>query len=572
MLPKPLQNAGLLLLALVFSIGLMFSFIEIPKLIDTFLQARIGTPHGDPAYNPERIELFYEANLIRLIGYISLGVILTLIIIGFSTRKSSWAAIGGFALFLPVFATFAHSMFYLAGLGLFNVIMFPFLDISLTLIDLGRVVLLPYWILTWFLGLFNWEAGHFLMYFFMLSGAFIFITGVFVWMKTRYAKQKVARHWIYRYSRHPQYLGWIIWSYGLMLYGPTLNQMKKTWGWHGTLPWLLSSMVIIGICMLEELKMQKQAGADYEDYRNQTPFLFPIPRFLQAIVKFPQKLILRKGRPQSGKEVGLIIGLYTLIFIGLSFIWIEFPSPEPASQYNAIAFSQKKADSLLFEIRKPQLRRYRSTDPIKELIYMGEQAMPCLQDLAKDTNPEIREFTLQAIVDCQYQEATPMLIDAIKDPKIRVVNAAIDGLGELNVYTAKDTLFALLENTPPGMTHDRLLSTLSKLKSHEVIPYLQNMLQSDKWYRYTNALRSMILIDTDMAIPYIYKALEDDRMQVRREAVYMLLDLLPEDAIPHLQKVTNDEYWDVRFYAKQAIRQIEEKNIASYNNMPSSNE
>ena len=98
---------------------------------------------------------------------------------------------------------------------------------------------------------------------FMFAGAFIFVLGVFAWLQSRYDKQKVAKHWLYKYSRHPQYLGWIIWSYGLMLYGPSLNQMKKSWGWNGTLPWLLSTLVIIGICLLEEIK--KYLGTDAQE-------------------------------------------------------------------------------------------------------------------------------------------------------------------------------------------------------------------------------------------------------------------------------------------------------------------
>ncbi len=85
-------------------------------------------------------------------------------------------------------------------------------------------------------------------------GAFIFVMGVFAWFQARCCKNKVAQHWIYRYSRHPQYLGWIIWSYGLMLYGPTLNQMKKTGVGTEKLPWLLSTMIIIQFVCSKKLK------------------------------------------------------------------------------------------------------------------------------------------------------------------------------------------------------------------------------------------------------------------------------------------------------------------------------
>ncbi|MEZ5012497.1 MAG: hypothetical protein R2744_13380 [Bacteroidales bacterium] len=233
---KRIQNAGLFLLALLFSIGLMFAFMELPVWLDRLAQSIIHTPQTDPAYDQARIEIFYRASAIRIIGYSSFAIILALIVIGFVTGRSGWSMAGSIALFLPVFATFAYSMFYLAGLGLFNVIIFPFMDISLSLVNLGMVVMVPYWILMWLGGLAGLDLHNFLVYFFMGSGAFIFVLGVFAWFRTRYEKRNVAKHWTIQVLKAPQYLGWIIWSYRLMLYGPTLNVMKKSWGWRVPLP------------------------------------------------------------------------------------------------------------------------------------------------------------------------------------------------------------------------------------------------------------------------------------------------------------------------------------------------
>jgi HEAT repeat protein len=69
----------------------------------------------------------------------------------------------------------------------------------------------------------------------------------------------------------------------------------------------------------------------------------------------------------------------------------------------------------------------------------------------------------------------------------------------------------------------------------------------------------MMMLDMQWATPYLYVSIEDKDPLVRRDVVYMLLEALPEDAIPHLEKVIADEHWEVRFYAKQAIRLIEEK-------------
>jgi len=563
---KILQNTGLFLLALVFSIGLMFAFTELPQLIDRLLQTQIGTPHSDPAYDAMRIELFYDAYAIRLIGFICLGLILFFIILGFATRKTNLAWIGSVALFLPVFATFAHSMFYLAGLGLFNIIFFPLQDISLSLIDLGKVVLIPYWILMWVFGLFDWYAHNFIAYLFMVSGAFIFVLGVFAWMQTRYSKDKVAKHWIYKYSRHPQYLGWIVWSYGLMLFGPTLNQMKKSWGWYGTLPWLLSTLVIIGICLLEEIKMKEIAGEDYEEYRNRTPFLLPMPRFMKWIIKSPMRLIFRKDRLEKRKEIGLALTLYAIIFMALSLFWIDLSLNEEGSILTSKPYNQNTADSTVAEIRKPQPRRYRDIKPFGELLSMGNQTHPVLMKLIEDPDPEVREFAIMAAYQYGIKEAIPFLITAIHDPELSVSKSAIRGLGELGAVEAIDTLFYFLENPIEGVSQDFILARLSKLGCTRIIPYLEQRLQDDVWYRHTGALRSMMQVDFEMAKMHIYQSLEDERPEVRREAVNMLLETLPDDAVPYLEKVIHDKNWEVRFYARQAIRMIEDNQEQKINN------
>ncbi len=559
MRPNFLPNVGLFLLAVIFSVGLMFAFTEIPRLLDGLIQARIPTPHSDPAYDPLRIELFYQAFSIRLIGYLCLGVILAFVIIGFATRQTGWALVGGVSLFLPVFATFAHSMFYLAGLGLFNIILFPLLDISLSLIDLGKVVLIPYWMLIWIFGLFNFQLHNFLAYIFMGAGAFIFIMGVFAWLQARWSSQKIAKNWIYHYSRHPQYLGWIIWSYGLMLYGPSLNQMKKSWGWQGTLPWLLSTLVIIGICLLEEIKMKERAQDDYKIYRSRTPFLFPIPGLLKKIIKIPMRLVIHKDHPEKRKEVGLVIALYAILFMGISLFWVDLVPGDNESILASRAYSQVRADSLVTEIRKPIARRYRDIKPFGELFSMGNETYPILMRLIEDRDPEVREFAIQATCKYQIREAIPALLKALQDSEFRVVRSAIHALGEMDARQATDTLCHYLEYPREGVSQDLLLTALSKMECKKILPFLEKRLEDSIWYRHTTALRSMMRVDFESAKPYIYKSLQDERVQVRREAVNMLLETLPEDAVPYLENVINDDDWDVRFYARQAIEMIWEK-------------
>ncbi len=553
-----LHDTGLFLLAVIFSLGLMFAFIELPKLLDNFLQAVISTPQTDPVQDPYKIELFYEAYGIRLIGFLCLGTIILLIILGFSTRKTGLAWLGSIALFLPVFATFAHSMFYLAGLGIFNVILFPFLDISLTLADLGKVVLVPYWILIWFFRLFNLNAHSALVYSFMIIGALIFVLGVFSWLRARFSKQGIAVEWLYKYSRHPQYLGWIIWSYGLMLYGPSLNIMKKSWGWNGTLPWLISTLVIIGICMLEELKMQEKTGADYEAYRNKTPFLLPLPGFIRWIFNAPLRIFFRKERPERKREIGTVILFYALLLVGISAAMVV-PAGKPGSVLPVTKqYSQARVDSLLYEILKPQSRRDRSMTPYNELLAMGSKTHPLLIQLIKNEQPEVREFAIGAASQNKITSAIPAIIEALHDSVDLNKRNAIRAFGNMHATIATDTLLYFLENNTPGYRQDVLLSSLASLGSTEVIPLLEKSLENAEWYQWSASIKSMMKLDRSRALRHTYEGLENKDPQIRRESVYIILEELPPGAIPYLEKVTGDSQWEVRFYARQAIRLIRE--------------
>jgi protein-S-isoprenylcysteine O-methyltransferase Ste14 len=164
-------------------------------------------------------------------------------------------------------------------------------------------------------------------YIVMGAGILIFILGTQAWMVARFSKNEVATFWIYRFTRHPQYLGWIIWSYGLLIYlirNSSLVHFKLTYEMPSSLPWLITSLVIICVALLEETKMKQKFPEEYENYKKQAPFLFSIPRFISNILTFPIKLLLRKEHPESGKDVAIVFFIYLAIMILLSLLFNSF--------------------------------------------------------------------------------------------------------------------------------------------------------------------------------------------------------------------------------------------------------
>ncbi|HSG27274.1 MAG TPA: DUF1295 domain-containing protein, partial [Candidatus Krumholzibacterium sp.] len=316
-----LQPLFLAFLAIVFTVGLTFVTVELPYRVDRLIIDNVKTPDLDSQVddtNRLQTELFIDHYNLRGIGYTVFFLMLVLIIAGFSTRKTGLAAVGALAFMLPVFAQFAGVMFFLAGLGVLNVLWMPLLDISFHLQELGKVIHIPYDILMYLGRLAGFNAYWYIVYFFIGSGLLIFLIGTYSWLSARAGRKKVAGLWIYRLSRHPQYAGWIMWSYGVYLLLLLARYPKRSWGISGSLPWLLSTIFIIGVAMMEELRMLREAGGEYREYRAKAPMLFPMPRLLRRFFSLPLRLMFRKDLPERKREVVAVLTVYTIVMLIIS--------------------------------------------------------------------------------------------------------------------------------------------------------------------------------------------------------------------------------------------------------------
>ncbi len=320
------SGLSLTLLAVVFAIALTYASIELPILLNTFLHNIIDFPGYDSSHqiHLNKTASFIDSYFIRLIGYTCLAVIVVLIIVGFITKKSGLISAGAIAIFLPVFGHFSFNMFFLAGLGAMRIVWMPILDISYDILRLGDIAYLPYMVVVYLPALIGIDIVTIIPYIIMGLGIFIFILGTQAWMVARFNKERVATFWIYSFSRHPQYLGWIIWSYGLLIYlihNSSLLHFKLTYEMPSSLPWLITSLVIICVALIEELKMKKKYAEVYEDYEKQAPFLFPIPRFISKLITLPARLFIKKEQPESKKEVAIIFFVYLIIMLLLSLLF-----------------------------------------------------------------------------------------------------------------------------------------------------------------------------------------------------------------------------------------------------------
>jgi protein-S-isoprenylcysteine O-methyltransferase Ste14 len=310
-------------LAVVFTVALTFATLQLPVILGNWLSQYFPDIH--PVIEPERVAEFMA--VARPIGYACLGIIAILIVAGFMTGKKKLSIFGSFAFFLPTFGYFFASMFFLAGLGILRVLFIPFWDPSINLMNFGDISYLPYMALVYPFWLASVDIRMVISWVAVGLGLFIFVLGTIAWFYGKVQKRKTVDFWIYRYTRHPQYLGFIIWSYGVMLIAA--QQMVPMGGSNpgASLPWLLTSLVIICIALAEENRMRKEDSERYLQYTASAPFMFPIPKFVSTLITFPIRLLLKKNRPETGKELVATFAVYATLLILLSspFVLLDWP-------------------------------------------------------------------------------------------------------------------------------------------------------------------------------------------------------------------------------------------------------
>ncbi len=147
------------------------------------------------------------------------------------------------------------------------------------------------YILTWVLGVTLPEGilwGHTLVQYFgleltnigiaaQLIGAVIVILGwkeIYrqYWSKERGQGQLVTRG-IYRWIRHPQYTGFMLITFGMILEWATLPLL---------IMWPILGVLYYRLAKREEADMEQEFGSAYDEYRRKTSMFIPLPRFGQA--------------------------------------------------------------------------------------------------------------------------------------------------------------------------------------------------------------------------------------------------------------------------------------------------
>ncbi len=332
-----------LLLTLIFTLALFNAVWQFPRIINTFLRP-IFPDYG--LISPESAIV----REIKFVGYVCFGVTVFLILIGYLTQRSKLTISGSVAFYIPIFGHFAGSMFFFAGIGIFRVIWIPFFDISIlsiNLLTLGDIILIPDILLRSlideFFKLLNQQSVAFLdiqihpvayLILYQVLGLAIFIFSTISWLYGKFSGKILLNFWIYKYSRHPQYLGLLLWSYGLLL---EVRYIAYPFGGYiplATFPWLIFACLLIGVSLQEEIKLHFNHPNEYLEYRKATPFMFPLPRQISTFLSKPIKLLLKKEWPETNREGILIWIVYSTGLILLSLLTVIFFNPLFSNYYH----------------------------------------------------------------------------------------------------------------------------------------------------------------------------------------------------------------------------------------------
>ena len=449
-------------------------------------------------------------------------------------------------------------MFFLAGLGFLRVIWFPFNDASSVMMRLGEIIYLSNDLIIYIAKLSGINIRTEISVFFIVLGVLIFVLGVYIWLKTKFSKQDVAKSFIYKISRHPQYLGWIIWSYGLFLM--SVDQPKKSWSYPDSLPWLLSTMIIITIALLEEIHMQKKYGKDYSIFKSKTAFMFPIPKFIKKIIKHPILILFKEKQLKSRKHVFVFSLYYSILFIAISYLILAYKDPTVNS--DVFKFVHKKQVKELTQIiynsqntREKDLAAYK-------LEKHGDLAIDPLLSMLESNDYSCRIIAIRTLGRLGAYEYGDQIFENLNDSKENIKYETIKALASIKFKNAESGLIECLSVKQSYIREEAALA-LAEIGSVRAMKLLMRsyFLQGNHTrMKYINAFGIMNYKPAELLL---ISQLSSEDKYIKEAAIIALTKINSIKAIDHLRMLQN-EGGEIRIYAKEAIKRIE-KNYHSGN-------
>jgi HEAT repeat protein/beta-lactamase regulating signal transducer with metallopeptidase domain len=173
----------------------------------------------------------------------------------------------------------------------------------------------------------------------------------------------------------------------------------------------------------------------------------------------------------------------------------------------------------------------------------------------KDTDKEVRETAMHALVQLRDPSVFEPLLQALKDASYEVREQAAFGLGQLRDKRAVDALAAALKDEHPDV-REQAAFALGQLRDRSAIPALTGALKDENADVREQAIFALGQMRDPATIDGLTIALRDTNADVREQAAFALGQIRDKRAVTPLISALKDSNADVREQAAFALGQI----------------
>jgi HEAT repeat protein/beta-lactamase regulating signal transducer with metallopeptidase domain len=173
----------------------------------------------------------------------------------------------------------------------------------------------------------------------------------------------------------------------------------------------------------------------------------------------------------------------------------------------------------------------------------------------KDTDKEVRETAMHALVQLRDPSVFEPLIQALKDASYEVREQAAFGLGQLRDKKAVDPLSAALKDEHPDV-REQAAFALGQLRDRSAIPALTAALKDANADVREQVIFALGQMRDPATIDGLIIALRDTNADVREQAAFALGQIRDKRAVTPLISALKDSHADVREQAAFALGQI----------------
>ena len=183
------------------------------------------------------------------------------------------------------------------------------------------------------------------------------------------------------------------------------------------------------------------------------------------------------------------------------------------------------------------------------------RAVAALMEALKDSDKEVRETAMHALVQLHDPRMFEPLIAALKDASPDVREQAVFGLGQLRDPRALEPLTTVLHDSNPDVRQQAVFA-LGQLRDKRAVSPLISALKDENPDVREHAAFALGQIRDGSAVEPLVIALKDSNPDVRAQAAFALGQLHDPRAIDGLTAALKDGNTDVRRQAAFALGQI----------------